>query len=213
MSKKSFIIVLVLLAVLYLASLGMGVAFNRSGESDLDALQRRAGGWVGGIFESLADRLDLRRLRCNGESVADGFTLDVTSRDTHECVLVLDPGLENDDDFVKTEIRLAPRPASSSGETAKPPAFYLDAGFTGEQFPRRSPHTDDCTFDEEDLDAYSLRISYTPDDDPDTDWRCWLRRELPLSLTVTRGGGTLSMSLECRDCGNRAQRKVKLRMK
>lgn len=215
MSKKAFIIVLVILALLYIASLGMGVAFNSSGNVNLDGLQRRAGGAIGRAFEAFADRLDLGSLACNGQRVADGFALDVTSKDTHECVLALDPGLEDDDEFVKTEIRPAPRPASSSsGQAAQPPAVYLFANFTGDEFPQRSPHTDDCEFSEGSLDAFNLVIKYEPDDASGSDgWSCWLRRELPLSLTVTRAGGTLTMTLTCRDCGNRPQRKVALRMK
>lgn len=212
-SKTKFIVLMVILVLLYIASLGMGVMLNSSGDVTLDGLQRRAEGVVGSALEAFADRLDLRRLKCSGESVASGFALDVTSRDTDECVLRLDPGLDDDDEFVKTEIRLAPAPVASSGQTAKPPAVFLFANFAGEEFPQRSPHTDDCKFSEADLDPYNLVIRYEPNDASDTEWSCWLRRELPLSLTVTRAGGTLSMSLGCRDCGNRSQRKVALRMK
>lgn len=214
MSKKGFIILLVILAVLYIASLGMGVAINSSDEADLDKLKRRAGGKIGALFEAFADRLELRGLQCNGEAVAGSFTLNFSGGGRESCELVFNPDLEDDDDYVKTELRLAPRPAGqASGGAAATPTVYLDAGFTEKEFPKSERDEARCKLEGEKLDAFRLEVRYTPSDEPKTDWSCSLEQDLPLSLTVTRGGGTLALTLVCDECGNRDTRKAALRMK
>lgn len=212
-SKKVFIIVLVILVLLYVASLGMGVAFNSDSEADLGQLERRAKGTIGSVFEAFADRLVLDGLECNGANVADVFTLDFRRADSPSCELFFNPPLEDDDEFVKTELRLAPRPVGQAQGAAAPPKVFLFAGFTEENFPQADRDREKCFLDRDGLPAYRLELRYTPGDAPSTDWQCWLERELPLSLTVTRGGGTLAMTLVCDDCGNRDRRRLELRMK
>lgn len=212
-SKKIFVIVLVILAVLYLASLGAGIAFNRQNEVNIERLQRRAEGRTGALFEFFAERLELRTLECNGKKVADRFTLDFSGNDTDTCMLALSPKLEDDDDFRKTELRFAPLPVNPSGGPDKPPTVYLAAGYIEENFPKADRDEGKCFLTSEPPEAFRLEVTYTPSDDPATDWGCWLQRDLPLKITVTKGGGTLKLELVCDDCGDRNHRRALLRMK
>ena len=213
MSKKGFIILLVILAVLYIASLGMGVVLNSSEEVDLDALQKRAGGWIGRQMDAFADRLDLGGLQCGGASVADGFALKAGA-DENECTLDFEPGLDDDDEFVKTELRFTPLSTQEREKAGQPPTVYVN-GCLPEDDDAVSSGADDAESEPvvETLRPYRLQVTYVPKGESADDPPCWLKRELPLSLTVTRGGGTLTLTLVCTNCGDGASREAKLRLK
>jgi hypothetical protein len=196
---------------------------------DLDSVKDPWAARLGGFLSTFAPRLELAGLACNGQPVRSVFKLEgkgqgevscrldfagpVGSSDRGQAVVgrpgagAAAPPCEggcggcDDDRYCKTDIR----PLAFEGEV------YVRARFDGTRFDREARDRARCFLigpvpaTPALPDALRLLVEYEAKEDGELrqPWECWLRQEpgAAVPLTVMEGGGTLTLRLQCADCG------------
>ncbi len=202
---KTGILLIIAAVVLYAGALTLGLFTNQTREApSADQSGRDWLASLGGMTAGFAPRLDLKRLRCNGQPVSRPFML---TQAAESCELSI-PG-DADEDYRHATLELLPAGGSSR------PGVYIRAKYEQGRFPveRRDPAS--CFLDGEELPhAFHLEVRLrVEDEDLDDPWECWLQHkaEDPVSLTVMKEGGRIT--LRCAGCDNDARQEIRARMK
>lgn len=202
---KTGILLIVLAVVLYAGALTLGLFNNETSEPP--AADQGGRDWLaslGGMTSRFSPRLDVKKLKCNGQPVSRPFTL-TQAEDSCELAFAGDA----DEDYRQANLELLPPQGTTTA------GVYIRAKYEQDRFPiqRRDPAS--CFLDGEPLPHdFRLEVRYAADDeDLDNPWECWLRHDAdePVSLTVMKDGGRLL--LRCAGCDSDTQREIRARIK
>jgi len=177
------ILLIVGVAVLYIAALTLGIKREDSGDPNSDPKEQPGIDTLGKLTIPFAPRYQTRDLRCNGRLLARGPKL---SADQTVCKIDIDPRLPDDDDYRVLMLEVAPEPSDATF------AAYIRAVYKEKDNPRAKRDPDKCPFSselEKIQNDFRLEISYPESLEPEDDeWDCWLKQVngLPLRITVMR---------------------------
>lgn len=187
MSKKALFIVLGVLACLYFAALGTGIAVNDSGGGKSDNPSDMADRWVGklkGLLPSGASALT-QADQCNGQAMIGRFRL---AKQRPSCAIGI--GLPRGEDSASVSLKLV----EVNGSPATVGA-YIKATFDEQQFPDiRS----DKSCSPKTPPVNSLVVTYAPNKGSSGDYECYIKKDPgeAVDITVTDGGGNLTLACE-----------------
>lgn len=207
------ILLIVGVAVLYIAALTLGIKREHSGDPNSDPKEQPSIDTLGELTIPFAPRYQTRDLRCNGRLLARGPKL---SADQTVCKIDIDPRLPDDDDYRVLMLEVAPEPSDATF-TAYIRAFYEDKE---DARPKRNPK--ECPLEtelEKIPNDLRLEISYPESrKKKDDEVECWLRQVngFPLRITVMREEVPPLMPLpklvlQCIGCDSDPPRAITLR--
>lgn len=161
--KVIVIAVVILLGLLYVVTLGYGLALGDQ-KRPLSAVIKGFPSTLHDMLGSAAPKLNSRRMSCNSQFLNQSFRL---TRDRPQCDIAMAAARPNDAAYSKGIL-------SIKHPGTRPPAIYL-----------RSPKSEDCLPDSIPLAPSRLEVTYKPEGkEPDN--TCWVK--LKLSDTEIKQG-------------------------
>lgn len=188
--KKVIIVCFVLVAVLYVVSLGVGFGSNTK-EDPLSG--GKSGSWtrlLDNLLGPFAPHLDVARLTCGGQPAGQLFSL---TQARGSCSIEIPP---------------------AEGKKYRKGTLQ----FTGGATPRIYVHSDKdhCKVRTGEIGpGLALKVTYINKGESLEDPNCWLEHSdpaEPLRVVALEGGGTLTLERQCNGCDARDPKAVSLRL-
>jgi hypothetical protein len=205
------ILMIVGVAILYIATLTLGLMREDSGDASSDPKEEPGIEMLGKLTMPFAPRYDTRYLRCHGRLLARGPKL---SADQTDCNIEINPFYPEDEEYRVILLEVEPEPADPSF------AAYVRAIYKEEDNPLAKRDPASCRLASEmGDDEFRLEIAYKEDTDPEDDeWLCWLKQEirLPLRIALVREerqplAPLPKLALRCIGCDTDPPRAITLR--
>ncbi|WPD22660.1 MAG: hypothetical protein SD837_21050 [Candidatus Electrothrix scaldis] len=197
-NKRNLIILGSVLTAVYFAILTLGIHNGGKKTSGLDEVKEYQ--WpalINKLLAPFAPAVNLAKIECNGHPAQELFVLNAQQQ---SCTMELTPGLEGDEKFWKTEVRL-------SHENEQDLKVFIKVPY------KDDPPSEKCET-EIAPSPFSLTVEYTYDGQTG-DNICWLSPDEKdqISLTVMKDEDKPTLTLSCVGCTEENRRKIKLKMK
>jgi hypothetical protein len=206
--RTKLILLIVVVGLLFVATLIMGVFTNDAGNGGLDDLKSS---WVkgfGGLSARFAPPIELAKLRCKEtpkQPIGSVFEQRVDRpfelTEAHPACEIEIPG-DRTREYRRAELKVI-------GTTA---TVYLRAQFQEKYFRINERDKTKCFFDHEPRDAFRMEMRPVGGDADDGTWECWLKQKPnePISLTALREGARFVLT--CVGCKSEGQRVIRMKM-
>ncbi|MEM7077161.1 MAG: hypothetical protein AAF513_00910 [Pseudomonadota bacterium] len=197
MSKKTFVVLLILLGLLFLgSSVYVGVRVD-DGSSDPARLQDGLVENLDGLLGAFATRMPATQIaqgRCNNKPVNVAFTLAGTGRNPASCKVNLPRDSEHD--YRKVAVKLV---------GSQDIALVVAAEYEESDLPRRE--NGDCATR---VAARRYVLVIDRSKTINADYTCYQQVETEAEFSILEGGGRIDLELKCGACNNNQRTSVRL---